>query len=181
MGTDWSRWLPPLRLVYAGGRSRPHADSWARSVLGVRLVAECGTDMTRWPMVKHFTSWLTLAPGNRISGGKVLTSRTGACPIGRQHCFGSWPSTWAGHAQPSAHSTVEARRRSARPRQSRPQHAKSPYSSTIHCDAEQRKKNPGADHYEERFRQRTIDNQRRCASALGFSLVTSELMVEENS
>ena len=32
--------------------------------------------MTRWPTVKHFTSWLTLSPGNRISGGKVLSSRT---------------------------------------------------------------------------------------------------------
>lgn len=42
----------------------------------LQIVAECGTDMTRWPTVKHFTSWLTLAPGNKISGGKVLSSRT---------------------------------------------------------------------------------------------------------
>jgi transposase len=32
--------------------------------------------MSRWPTVKHFTSWLTLAPHNDISGGKVLKSRT---------------------------------------------------------------------------------------------------------
>ena len=32
--------------------------------------------MTRWPTVKHFTSWLTLAPQNRISGGRLLSSRT---------------------------------------------------------------------------------------------------------
>jgi transposase len=37
------------------------------------LVGECGTDMTKWPTVKPFTSWLTLAPGNKISGGKVLS------------------------------------------------------------------------------------------------------------
>ncbi|XXU81011.1 transposase [Sorangium sp. So ce1151] len=42
----------------------------------LRIVAECGTDMTRWPTSKHFTSWLTLAPGSKISGGKVLSSRT---------------------------------------------------------------------------------------------------------
>jgi transposase len=26
--------------------------------------------------VKHFTSWLCLAPGNKISGGRVLSSKT---------------------------------------------------------------------------------------------------------
>jgi hypothetical protein len=28
------------------------------------------------PTAKHFTSWLTLAPGNKISGGRVLSSKT---------------------------------------------------------------------------------------------------------
>jgi transposase len=42
----------------------------------LRIVAECGADMTRWPTAKHFTSWLTLAPSSKISGGKVLRSRT---------------------------------------------------------------------------------------------------------
>lgn len=40
------------------------------------LVAEIGTDMTRWRTEKHFTAWLTLAPQNRISGGRLLSSRT---------------------------------------------------------------------------------------------------------
>ncbi|MFC3293640.1 transposase [Modicisalibacter luteus] len=38
-------------------------------------MGECGTDMQRWPTVKHFTSWLALSPGSKISGGKVLSSR----------------------------------------------------------------------------------------------------------
>jgi transposase len=42
----------------------------------LRLVSEIGTDMTRWPTEKHFTSWLTLAPNNRISGGRLLSART---------------------------------------------------------------------------------------------------------
>lgn len=42
----------------------------------LRLVSELGTDMTRWPTEKHFTSWLTLAPRNKISGGRLLSSRT---------------------------------------------------------------------------------------------------------
>lgn len=42
----------------------------------LRLVSEIGTDMRRWPTAKHFTSWLTLAPNNRISGGRLLSART---------------------------------------------------------------------------------------------------------
>jgi transposase len=42
----------------------------------LRLIGEIGTDMTRWPTEHHFTSWLTLAPRNRISGGRLLSSRT---------------------------------------------------------------------------------------------------------
>src|SRR5438128_2395095 len=42
----------------------------------LRLVAECGDDMTKWPTAKHFTSWLSLAPSNKISGGRILSSKT---------------------------------------------------------------------------------------------------------
>ena len=39
------------------------------------IIAEIGTDMSRFPTSKHFCSWLGLAPHNDISGGKVLRSR----------------------------------------------------------------------------------------------------------
>jgi transposase len=42
----------------------------------LRLVSEIGHDMSRWPSERHFTSWLTLAPQNRISGGRLLSSKT---------------------------------------------------------------------------------------------------------
>jgi transposase len=44
--------------------------------IALQLIGECGDDMSRWPSVQHFTSWLTLAPGNKVSGGKLLSSRT---------------------------------------------------------------------------------------------------------
>jgi transposase len=44
--------------------------------LALKLVGECGTNLTAWPTAKHFTSWLGLAPHNKISGGKVLSSKT---------------------------------------------------------------------------------------------------------
>jgi len=42
----------------------------------LRLIAEIGTDMSRWPTYKHSTSWLTLAPKNKITGGRLISSKT---------------------------------------------------------------------------------------------------------
>ena len=42
----------------------------------LRLVGECGSDMSKWPTEKHFASWLSLCPGDKVSGGKVLSSKT---------------------------------------------------------------------------------------------------------
>lgn len=42
----------------------------------LQLIAEIGTDMSRWRTEKHFTGWLTLAPNNKISGKRLLSSRT---------------------------------------------------------------------------------------------------------
>jgi len=45
----------------------------------LKILSEIGTDMSRWPTVKHFTSWLGLCPGSRQSGGKKLSGRTKPC------------------------------------------------------------------------------------------------------
>jgi transposase len=48
------------------------------STLAVQtIIAETGLDMNCWKSEKHFCSWLKLCPDNRISGGKVLSSRAG--------------------------------------------------------------------------------------------------------
>lgn len=41
-----------------------------------KILSEVGLDMTRFPTVKEFCSWLGLAPHNAISGGRVLYSHT---------------------------------------------------------------------------------------------------------
>ena len=94
-----SRWeedapLPDLPPAKPDSKSKNALNFNARAqlarVIGVDLVAvmgisaitaqtiisEIGTDMERFPTVKHFCSWLGLAPHNDISGGKVLRSRT---------------------------------------------------------------------------------------------------------
>lgn len=40
------------------------------------VLSEIGPDLSRFPSVKHFTSWLGLCPGTKISGGKVLGAAT---------------------------------------------------------------------------------------------------------
>ena len=41
----------------------------------LNLIAEVGTDMSKWATEKDFTSWLNLAPGTRVTGGKRLSGR----------------------------------------------------------------------------------------------------------
>ncbi len=40
------------------------------------VVSEVGADMSRFPSVRHFTSWLGLCPGTKITGGKVMSGKT---------------------------------------------------------------------------------------------------------
>jgi hypothetical protein len=40
------------------------------------ILTEVGPDLSLFPSEKHFASWLGLCPDQRISGGKVLSSRT---------------------------------------------------------------------------------------------------------
>lgn len=45
------------------------------STNALEIISEVGVNMHKWPTVKHFTSWLNLAPNNKISGGKLLSSK----------------------------------------------------------------------------------------------------------
>ncbi|MBD3883716.1 IS110 family transposase [Phormidium tenue FACHB-886] len=40
------------------------------------LLSELGLDPSRFPTSKHFVSWLSLYPGDRLSGGKRKSSKT---------------------------------------------------------------------------------------------------------
>ncbi len=137
----------------------------------LRIVAECGTDMSRWPTAKHFTSWLTLAPGSKISGGKVLSSRTrrsanratallrlAAVSVGRTStALGAFFRRLAARIGKAKAVTATARKL-----------AVLFYNTLRHGSTYV---DPGVDYYEERFRRRTLDNLRRRADALGFKLV----------
>lgn len=42
----------------------------------LQIIAEVGTDMSKFPTAKHFTSYLGFAPHNKITGGVIISSRT---------------------------------------------------------------------------------------------------------
>ncbi|MBL0124126.1 MAG: IS110 family transposase [Betaproteobacteria bacterium] len=43
------------------------------------VISETGTDMSRFPAVGNFTSWMGLCPGTKITGGKVMSGKTKRC------------------------------------------------------------------------------------------------------
>jgi transposase len=135
------------------------------------LIAEIGTDMRRWPSAKHFVSWLGLCPGTKISGGKVLSSKSKktasrAAAILRQaaaslhhsqSALGAFYRRMAGRIGKPEAVTATAHKL-ARLVYSMLKHG------TAYVDA-------GQDYYERQYQQRVVRNLERRANALGFDLV----------
>ncbi len=46
-------------------------------------ISELGTDFTKWPMVKHFTSWLGLCPNFKKMGGRCGRATRGVAKAER--------------------------------------------------------------------------------------------------
>jgi transposase len=89
------------------------------------IVSEIGVDMSKWRSAKAFCSWLGLCPGNKISGGKVLDSRTrkvinrvatalrlAAQSVGRTNntCLGIFYRRKKAHLGPAKATTATARK-----------------------------------------------------------------------
>lgn len=49
----------------------------------LQLLSEVGTDLSRWPTEKHYTSWLGLSPGQKNSGKKKKNARKGSTKAGQ--------------------------------------------------------------------------------------------------
>lgn len=52
----------------------------------LQLIAEVGTDLSKWPSEKHFTSWTGLAPGSHQSGKRHRSSKRRRNRVGRIFC-----------------------------------------------------------------------------------------------
>jgi transposase len=142
----------------------------------LKLIAECGDDLSAWPSAKHFTSWLGLSPSNKISGGKVLASRT--------RRTGSRAAAALRLAAATVGRTDTAlgafyRRLSARVGKAKAVTATARKIAVLFYNAVQHGMeyvDPGASSYENRYRARVIDNLHRRAKAFGFALQPVEPM-----
>ena len=138
--------------------------------LALKLVSECGTDLSRWPTAQHFTSWLCLAPGNQISGGKLLSAHTrrsknrasallrlAAVNVGKTStALGAFYRRLAARIGKAKAVTATARKL-----------AVLFYNALRHGMAY---RDPGESQYEERYRERVLRNLTRRAKELGYHL-----------
>jgi transposase len=138
--------------------------------LALKLVGECGTSLAAWPTAKHFTSWLALSPHNKISGGKVLSSKTrrtsnraasllrlAAGMVGRTDtALGAFYRRLAARVGKAKAITATARKI-----------AVLFYNTLRHGMSYV---DPGAAYYEDRYKQRVLNNLQRRAKSLGFVL-----------
>jgi transposase len=140
------------------------------SYLSLKLIAECGDDLSAWPSAKHFTSWLGLAPSNKISGGKMLSSRT--------HRTGSRAAALLRLAAVTVGRTDTAlgafyRRLSARIGKAKAVTATARKIAVLFYNAMRHGMqyvDPGSSYYETRYRTRVVENLHRRAKAFGFVL-----------
>jgi transposase len=139
------------------------------------LIAEIGTDMGRWKSANHFVSWLGLCPGTKISGGKVLSSKSKPT-ASRAGAILRMAAGSLHHSQ----SALGAYYRRMAARIGKPQAvtatahklARIVYSmlkhGTAYVDA-------GQDYYERQYKARVVRNLEQRARSLGFELVPTAL------
>ena len=137
----------------------------------LKVISEIGTDMTKWPSAKHFASWLGLSPDNRITGGKVKSSKTK--PSANRAAAALRMAANALHRSDSAQGAFLRRKKA---------HLGEPkaITATAHKLARliysmlrhgQDYVDAGAEYYESQYQQRALRAAKRRASHLGYQLV----------
>lgn len=138
--------------------------------LALRLISECGTDLSRWPSAKHFTSWLRLSPGSKKSGGKVLSAHTGKT-TNRVSAHLRLAAVTVGRTNTALGAFY--RRLSARIGKAKAVTATARKIAVLFYNAVRYGMayvDPGADQYEQQYRQRVVKNLHRRATEFGFTL-----------
>lgn len=135
------------------------------------ILSEVGLNPTRFPTVKHFCSWLGLCPGSRITGGKVKSSQTRKVVNRAANAF-----RLAAQSLSRSRSALGSFYRRLRSRLGAPK----AITATAHKLARmfyrlwttrEAYTDPGADYYEQQYRERMVNNLQKKALSLGFELV----------
>jgi transposase len=137
----------------------------------LRIISEIGLDMNAWPTAKHFGSWLGLAPGTKISGGKRLSSKTKPSANRAANLLRVAASTL--HRSQSALGAF-LRRQKARLGAPKAITATAYKIARLIYSMLKNKKeyvDVGQDYYEQRYKERMIKNIQKKAKAMGFQLI----------
>ena len=118
----------------------------------MKILSEIGSDLSHFATVKHFCSWLSLCPGTKISGGKVLSAKTKrSAPFYRRLC--------SRMDKPRAITATA--------------HKLARLIYTMLTKGEEYT-DQGQEHYEERYRQRVLWHLNQRAAKMGLKLVPCE-------
>jgi len=138
------------------------------------VLSEIGVDMTKFPTVKHFTSWLGLSPGTKISGGKKLSGKTQRCANKAAQAL-----RMAAVALKNSQSALGAYYRRMCGKMDKPKaitaaaHKLARLIFTMLTKGEEYT-DQGQDYYEQQHRQRVLSSMQRRADKLGMKLVPVE-------
>ena len=134
------------------------------------VVSEVGADMRKFPSDKHFASWLGLCPGTKITGGKVMSGKTKRCANRAAQAL-----RLAAAALRTSQSALGAYYRRLCARMDKPKavmaaaHKLARLIYTMLTKG-QEYADAGQDYFEERYRQRVLQNLAQRAKAMGMQL-----------
>jgi transposase len=141
------------------------------------ILSEIGPDVSRWPTVKHFASWLGLAPQKNQSGGRERPAKTAKNKNRVAEAL-----RMAAQSLSRSQSALGAFYRRVRAKHGGP----AAVVATAHKLARmvyfmlkyrQDYVDPGQDYYEQQYRERVLKNLNRKAKALGMELVPAQPVV----
>jgi transposase len=138
----------------------------------LKILSEIGTDMSRWPSVKQFCSWLGLSPGNKISGGKRI-GKSQTTPSANRAAAAL---RIAAQALSNSNSALGGYLRRQKTRLGGPKAitATAHKLATILYSMIANKREyhpPEVNYYDVQYRKRVLANLRRRADQLGFDLI----------
>jgi transposase len=134
------------------------------------ILSEIGTDMSAWPTVKHFASWLRLSPNNQVTGGRV--KRRGTQPTQNRATTAFRIAAQSLARSDSARGAFYRRMRAKHGAPKAVTATAHKLARTVYFMLKRREayRDPGADYYEEQYRDRVVRNLKRKAAKLGMRL-----------
>jgi len=138
------------------------------------ILSEVGNDMSKWKTEKHFTNWLGLSPNNKITGGKVLSSKTK-----KTKSYASKTFRLCAQSLANSHSYLGGFYRRLKARLGAPKANVATarklaviFYSMLKKGMEY--KELGCNHYDEKYREKTIRNLKKKAELFGLTIVDAK-------